>query len=193
MDARCSIAWVGKNAARFGFDPKRIVATGTSAGGHLALLGGMLKNDNDIDLPECRDPPRVAAIVDFYGPTDLDTWPAPSPTGIGFIEAPHSAIVRWLGDRPDANVMRRTMSPVNYVRADLPPIFIAHGDANPVVPLQESLTLKRRLDAAGARSELHVVPGGVHGKFNTEQKRALETDMLHFLERYQVIESAHRH
>lgn len=183
QDVRCSIAWVGKHAAGYGFDPRRIVATGTSAGGHLALLAGMARNDDDIDLPQCRDPPRVAAIVDFYGPTDLDAWPAPRPGG-GFLPAPHSSITRWIGERPDADVMRKRMSPVNYVREDLPPIFIVHGDADPVVPLQESLTLKQLLDAAGARNGLHIVPGGVHGKFSDEQQRAIDKDVLDFLAPY---------
>lgn len=187
QDVRCVISWVGKNADRFGFDSKRIVVTGTSAGGHLALMSGMITSDNDIDPPECRDPPQVAAIVDFYGPTNLDTWPAPNPSGDGFIQAPHSSIARWIGARADAADMRIKMSPVSYVRANLPPIFIVHGDADPVVPMQESLDLKQKLDAAGARSELHIVPGGVHGKFNQEQRRAIERDVLTFLRRQSVL------
>jgi acetyl esterase/lipase len=188
QDVRCAISWVGKNADRFGFDTGRIVVTGTSAGGHLALMSGMLTNDNDVDLPDCREPPAVAAIVDFYGPTDLDTWPAPDPSGKGFIQAPHSSIARWIGERPDAGLMRRKMSPLAYVRADLPPIFIVHGDADPVVPVQESLDLKQRLDAVGARSGLHIVSGGVHGKFDEEQRRAVEQAVLKFLRQHEVIE-----
>lgn len=187
QDVRCVVSWAGKNADRFGFDTQRIVVTGTSAGGHLALMAGMLTNDNDIDLAECREPPGVAAIVDFYGPTDLDTWPAPNPSG-GFIQAPHSSIARWIGERADAPAMRKRMSPVSHVRTSLPPIFIVHGDADPVVPLQESLNLKQKLDAAGARSALHVVNGGVHGKFNDEQKRAIEQDVLNFLRHQNVLD-----
>ena len=190
QDARCSIAWVSRNAQRFGFDAKRIVATGTSAGAHLALMAGMLKSDNDIDAAECPDVPRVAAIVDFYGPTDLDTWPAPNRGGGGFLQAPHSSIARWIGARPDAALMRKRMSPVNYMRTDVPPLFIVHGDADPVVPLQESLNLKKRLDACGARSNLYIVPGGLHGKFTSEQKRTIDSTVLQFLEKQGVI--AHR-
>jgi len=188
QDVRCAISWVGRNADRFGFDTRRIVVTGTSAGGHLALMGGMLPRDNDLDLHDCREPPAVAAVVDFYGPTDLDTWPAPDPSGKGFIQAPHSSIARWIGERPDAGAMRRKMSPLAYVRADLPPIFIVHGDADPVVPVQESLNLKQRLDAVGARSGLHIVPGGAHGKFDEEQRRAIEHAVLMFLRQHEVLE-----
>ncbi|MBM0108085.1 alpha/beta hydrolase [Steroidobacter sp. S1-65] len=187
QDVRCAMSWVGKNAERYGFDTQRIVVTGTSAGGHLALMGGMLTNGNDVDLPECRESPLAAAIVDFYGPTDLDTWPAPDPDG-GFKQAPHGSIARWLGANAGDSAMRKRMSPVSHVRADLPPIFIVHGDADPVVPLQESLSLKQKLDAAGARSALHVVPGGVHGKFDAERRRAIEQDVLSFLRQHGVIE-----
>jgi acetyl esterase/lipase len=180
QDVRCVISWIDKNAERFNFDTDRIVVTGSSAGGHLALMAGMLSHENDIDLPECRNPPAVAAIVDFYGPTDLDTWPAPNPNG-GFLQAPHSSIARWIGSRADADVMRKKMSPVTYVREGLPPIFIVHGDADPVVPLQESINLKQRLDAVGARNALHIVAGGVHGKFNDQQQREIEREVLQFL------------
>jgi acetyl esterase/lipase len=180
QDVRCVLSWIDKNAERFNFDTQRIVVTGSSAGGHLALMAGMLRDEDDLDAPECRNPPPVAAIVDFYGPTDLDSWPAPDPKG-GFLQAPHSSIARWIGPRADADVMRKKMSPINYVRDGLPPIFIVHGDADPVVPLQESLNLKQRLEAIGARSALHVVAGGMHGKFNDEQQRAIERDVLQFL------------
>lgn len=180
QDVRCAISWVGKNAARFGFDPARIVVSGTSAGGHLALLAGMLDKDNDIDLPECRDVSRAAAILDFYGPTSLETWTQ--------AEAPHPSIARWIGDRADADSMKRKMSPTTYVRSNLPPIFIAHGDADPVVPLTESIELKNRLDAAGVPNELHIVPGGAHGKFPADQQRTLDRRLLEFLRRQRVID-----
>ena len=41
-DSRCALRWVYKNAMQYNFDKKRIVTTGNSAGGHLALVTGML-------------------------------------------------------------------------------------------------------------------------------------------------------
>jgi acetyl esterase/lipase len=71
QDVRCALSWVKANAKAYGFDAKRVVPYGTSAGGHLALMAGMLPKGNDIDLPACRDQPKTPAILDFYGPYHL--------------------------------------------------------------------------------------------------------------------------
>jgi len=158
QDARCALHWVGANANSLGFDRKRIILSGTSAGAHIALMAGLLPEKNDVDLDQCQDAPRAAAILDFFGPTDLTAQRAGS-------AALHPSVARWIGERPDAVDIARQMSPVSWLAADSPPIFIAHGDADPVVPLSQSLDLKRRLDALEVRSGLFVVTGGGHGNF----------------------------
>jgi hypothetical protein len=35
------------------------------------LMAGMLPKGNAVDLPACRDQPKVPAILDFYGPYHL--------------------------------------------------------------------------------------------------------------------------
>ncbi len=68
-DVRCAMAWVKANAARFNFDLSRVVTYGGSAGGHLALMAAYAPAS--FDPPGCTDQPRVAAVLDFYGPTNL--------------------------------------------------------------------------------------------------------------------------
>src|SRR5262245_7353315 len=41
-DARCALRWINYHAREYSLDPARFVLTGTSAGGHLALITGML-------------------------------------------------------------------------------------------------------------------------------------------------------
>jgi acetyl esterase/lipase len=60
-------------------------------------------------------------------------------------------------------------------------VFIVHGDADPTVPYQASLSLKADLDKAGAISRFHPVPGGVHGKFAKDDQVSVEQDALEFL------------
>lgn len=173
QDVRCALAWVKANAKAYGFDAKRVVPYGTSAGGHLALMAGMLPKKNAIDLPACRDQPKAAAILDFYGPYHL------RPDLPGAFKSPSTA--RWLGDGPDAAVLALSMSPASYVRKDQPPVFIVHGDADPTVPYQASLSLKADLDKAGAVNRFHPVAGGVHGKFPKDEQVRIELDALAFL------------
>ncbi|MDP3746470.1 MAG: alpha/beta hydrolase [Phenylobacterium sp.] len=179
QDARCALDWVGENAEIYGFDPDRIVLMGTSAGGHLALMAGMLTEDDQLDPPGCSGPPRPAAILNYYGPADLDIR---TPAG-----ARHPSVARWIGDGPGAAALQRKLSPKNHVRAGLPPIFIVHGDADPVVPVEGSIRFKKSLDAAKAPSALYVVSGGGHGRFQPDHQQEVERRVLAFLRSHMVL------
>ena len=52
------------------------------------------------------------------------------------------------------------MSPLEYVRAGLPPVLMIHGDADPTVPYQHSVRLKEALDKVGVSDTFYTVPGG---------------------------------
>ncbi|HEV7313136.1 alpha/beta hydrolase [Sphingopyxis sp.] len=171
-DARCALHWVGANAARLGFDSRRIVVSGTSAGGHLALMAGLLPPANDVDPDDCKQGPKAAAILDFYGPADLTATDGGKR---------HPTVANWIGTGPGAAAMERRMSPVTWLSAASPPVFIAHGDADPVVPVAQSIELKGRLDALAVPSDIFVVAGGGHGKFDPASQSAMTARALAFL------------
>jgi len=68
-DVRCALAWVKRNAARYNFDPDRVVTWGGSAGGHLALMAAYAPAS--FDPPGCTDQPKVVAVIDMYGASDV--------------------------------------------------------------------------------------------------------------------------
>ena len=181
QDARCALHWVGAHSERFGFDRRRIVVSGTSAGGHLALMAGLLPSANDIDADECKGGPKAAAILDFYGPADLTLLHG---------RRRHPTIANWIGNGPGAAAMEHNMSPVTWLAPDSPPIFIGHGDADPVVPIEQSNDLKRRLDALGLPSDLFVVAGAGHGKFAPASQSAMTVRVLAFLCARGILSSA---
>ena len=162
QDARCALRWVVRNAAQYRLDTSRIVTTGHSAGGHLSLMTGMLTPAAGLD-DRCpgSEPLNVAAIIDWYGPTDVGDQ----------LEGPNrqDAVVEWFGGMPDRFEVAERVSPLNYVRADLPPILTIHGDADRTVPYEHAVRLHAALEAAGAKHELHTVPGGAHGGFTRDQ------------------------
>jgi acetyl esterase/lipase len=176
QDARCALAWVKANAGKYGFDTSGIVTHGTSAGGQLALMAAMLPVSSDMDLPGCRDVPRVAAVLDYYGPADVAAFAGKSPR-----------TQKWLGAGPTGTEMGRVMSPLAHVRAGLPPILIVHGDADPTVPYEQSERLRDALSAAGVPNRLHTVPGGEHGNFSEEQKQSILREVTLFLTRHKII------
>lgn len=42
------------------------------------------------------------------------------------------------------------------------PVWVFHGDADPIVPLREAVSLVDEMKAAGSRPKLTVIPGGGH-------------------------------
>ncbi len=71
-DCRCALRWVVAHAKDYNFDVNRIVVSGASAGGHLALTTGMIPASAGFDrMCYTVDEPKVSAIVDFFGITDL--------------------------------------------------------------------------------------------------------------------------
>ncbi|HUF75820.1 MAG TPA: alpha/beta hydrolase, partial [Longimicrobiales bacterium] len=93
-DCLCALRWVIRNAEEYGFDTERIVVTGYSAGGHLALTTGIMPASAGLDR-RCpgAEPLRVAAIVNWYGITDVNDLLEGANT--------RSYAVQWLGSLPD--------------------------------------------------------------------------------------------
>ena len=176
-DCLCALRWVIQNAEEYNFDTSRIVTTGNSAGGHLALTTGMTPASAGLDR-ECPGPEalRVAAVINWYGITDVGD----------LLDGQNlkSYAVNWMGTLENRFEIAERLSPMTYVRAGLPPILTIHGDADPTVPYQHAVDLHQHLADAGVANELHTVPGGRHGGFNREQTLAIFDTIEAFLGRH---------
>lgn len=174
-DTRCALIYLISNAKKLNIDLSRIVIMGGSAGGHLALMGGLLEN-NDIFDSNCGGTQniKVAAIIDKYGITDVWDW------GYGPVKTSKSA-TSWLGDKAKDKDFAMSVSPLYQVKKTSPPVFIVHGDADPIVPYQQSVALKAKLDEMGVKNEFITVKGGLHGKFSPEDNKMVNTKIMDFL------------
>lgn len=174
-DARCALRYLGMRAGELKIDTQRIVVTGGSAGGHLALMAGMLPAGNRFDrgcaTPEAdrwvngREPAlKVAAIVNWFGITDVADL-------LQGANAKHYAI-EWFGAMPDDERARlaREVSPLSLVRRDGPPVITIHGDADTLVPYSHAQRLHEALSKAGVNNQLITIPGGGHGAFGREHQ-----------------------
>ncbi|HIE92832.1 MAG TPA: hypothetical protein EYQ83_08195 [Acidobacteria bacterium] len=82
----------------------------------------------------------------------------------------------WLGSRSDRAEVAARVSPLTYVRSDMPPVLTIHGDADPIVPYDHAVRLHRALDGARVPNQLVTVPGGGHGGFSRDESvRIYET------------------
>jgi acetyl esterase/lipase len=193
-DCRCALRWIYRNAERYNFDVSRIVVTGNSAGGHLALTTGMVTADAGLDRQCPGDRNRswstgttsmaeleVAAIINWYGITDVvGLMQGPPGSSGNFTEA-------WLGSRSDrANVAAR-VSPLTYVRPGLPPVLTIHGGADPIVPHDHAVQLHQALDTARVPNQLVTIPDGGHGGFSRDENVQIYETIRAFLRQHSVL------
>jgi len=146
-DGRSAIRYLKEHAGQLGIDPDKIVVAGGSAGGHVAAATALFD-----DVNEATDDARVsstpAALVLLY--PVIDTGPE------GYGNAKCGA--NW-----------QQISPVDHVRAGLPPTLVFHGTGDTVTPFAGAKRFDDAMRAAGNRCELVVHDGGVHGYFLYER------------------------
>jgi acetyl esterase/lipase len=161
-DCLCALRWVAARAQNYGIDVNRLVVSGESAGGHLALTTGMIPDSAGLERQCPGAPlPKVAAIVNFYGISDV----------VDLLDGPNQKTyaVTWLGSAPNREEIARRVSPLTYVRPGLPPVLTIHGDADPIVPYQHALRLHEALGKANVANQLVTVRGGKHGMFEPDE------------------------
>ena len=180
-DGLCALRFAVAQAKTYGIDTNRIVVSGESAGGHLALTTGMIPESagftnvcagGGFNTSESAVP-KVAAIVNWYGITDVADLLAGSNS--------KSYAVQWLGSLPNREELARSVSPITYVRPGLPPILSIQGDADPIVPYSQNVRLRDALTKAGDSIELVTIPGGGHGNFKPDERTKIYLKIREFL------------
>ncbi len=176
QDCNRAILFLYDNAGKFGFDVNRFVVMGFSAGGHLASMVGLSKNNDiaDFFMPGTSRSFKIKAVVDFYGPAELQLFPgrnnAKSPEALLIGAAPL--------DRPD---LARAASPVTYVDKNDPAFLIIHGEKDELVSPDNSKLLRAWLNVEGVRNELIIVKDAPHfgAMFDSDEVR---TKVIGFLQ-----------
>gem|GEM_PF-430364 len=179
-DCREAVRWIRRNAAAYGLNADRIGAWGSSSGGHLVALMGTLPYPENEPTSS-----RVAAVCDWYGPTELLTMP-PNTVGNGRTEedVANSNGAKLLGCTvKDCPELAKQASAYDNVSSDDAAFLIMHGDADTGVPVQQSIQFHDRLKDANVFSKLEIIEGAGHGgpPFETPEARAIITE---FFERF---------
>jgi acetyl esterase/lipase len=172
-DVLNAAAWFRKNAKKYNVNRKRIVVTGGSAGGHLALMVAMTSKGARFGPTG-----KVAAVVNVYGITDVaDQLHGPNM---------RKYAVTWLPEQQGRMDLARRLSPMTYVRKDLPPILTIHGDADQTVPYEHGFNLTKALRDVGVDAQMISVPNGKHG-FTKEEWAGLLPQIFTFLQRHGIL------
>jgi acetyl esterase/lipase len=182
-DLKAAIRFLRAKGKELGCDPKKIVISGSSAGGHLAALVGVSNGVKELEgiVGEfAKESSDVQGIISLFGASNLESILGQStPHGLS-VRVP--ALQLLLGGQPgEKRELARLASPVAHVGAGDPPLLLIHGDADPQMPFEQSQELKRAYEAKGLPVQLEVIPGGQHGgkEFFDKERLAL---MVRFLE-----------
>ena len=141
-DGAIAVRWTRDNISRYGGDPKRISVAGHSAGAFNAamlVLDPRYLNRAGVDARTIRAAALLSGPYDFY----------PFTEGRG-----RAAFGAYAGPRDS--------QPINFVRKDAPPIFLAHGSKDRIVLPRNSRALAERLQRAGAPVALRIYEGASH-------------------------------
>jgi len=171
-DVRRSVRYIRLNADRFGVDADRLGVYGGSAGGHLSLVLGTASDDGRPGSKDAtlRASDRVAAVVAYFPPTDLDT------------------LITDLGDRVERYpalefdaAKRDDYSPLEHASPDDPPTLLVHGDKDDLVPIEHSHKMLAAFKEQGVPAELIVIRGAGHGFRGDDNARAREALVAWFV------------
>ncbi len=173
QDAKAGIRWLRAHADTYNIDPDCIIATGTSAGGYMASMLGVLGNttkfDDNIQFDvgdNLEYSSAVQGVVDMYGVSDLTLIGA----GTGLIgdhqsEANTEAMLingTAFGQNPGGSVFSNLdktakFSPFTYLDADDPSILSFHGVKDTLVSPISTMELYKRSKELGADSERYAI------------------------------------
>ncbi len=156
---KLGIRWVKEHARQYAIDPESLGLTGASAGGHLACLAAVTPEEASGGKPGT----QVKAVAVFFPPTDFLVFGANPPD----LKSPRTrrlALPLGAAEPSDEEMKEKLtqISPARLVTGKAPPFLLIHGDADFLVPLQQSEVMLDALKKAGVPAELIVKKGGGH-------------------------------
>lgn len=158
-DAKSAIRFIRKNASEFGIAPLKIIASGGSAGGHLAAATAIIESYN-----EHTDDLSISCIPNaliLFNPV-IDNGPG----GYGY---------ERIGDK------YKDFSPLHNIKKGTSPTIIFLGTEDKLIPIETAKYYKTVMEKVKSRCELKLYEGQSHGFFNYSnfeyyRKTLLETD-----------------
>ena len=189
-DIRAVIRFVRGEAKKYKFDTSFIATSGFSSGGHLsstaATTSGLKQTKVgtvDIDLEGTvgnylNESSAVDAACDWSGPVDLTAMDCGEHMQMGNDSPEDVLLASKLAQEPDKYL---SLSAVNYIDSNDPPVIIFHGDKDNVVPNCQGKKFFELLKAAGVKTEATFPAEGGHGGPQMYTEENLKK-MVHFLD-----------
>jgi acetyl esterase/lipase len=134
IDVKKVIVWLREHGREYGADPTVVFVAGSSAGGHLASLAALTPNDPAFQPGFESADTSVTAAIALYG---------------------------YYGSITSDGT---PSSPLAYITSEAPPFFVAHGDQDTYVIVDDARRFVERLRSASSNAVVYAeLPGAEHG------------------------------
>ena len=176
-EAKAAIRYLRANADKLGLNPNMLIAAGMSAGAHMACMLGVSADHEQLNGQlgkHLEQSNQVQGVLALYPPTDFLSVPEGF-DGLLDYYAEDSPVTALLGEPIGSAPQKSDLaSPLKLVHGNCPPTFLLHGDADPIVPVEQSVMMHEALLAAGNDSQLMCLAGYTHGdyRFNRDEPAA---------------------
>lgn len=188
-DIDAAIAKIKQTGEENGININKVLLTGSSAGGHLAMFYAYSRKDTAAITP--------VAVVSNCGPTDLtdDNYfynkDLDTKSDLGDYETIATLFSYACGKsftyetRAEAKQALLEVSPIYYVDENTVPTVINHGQKDTVVPFSNAAALAKKFDECGVSYDFNIYPNSNHGLNNDDEcEKKADTLMYQYLETY---------
>jgi acetyl esterase/lipase len=160
IDAKSAVRWTRDNADELHINPDQIVASGVSAGGHLAACTGILSGFN-----EANEDTNISAVPDAMV---LFSAVVNAADNFGFV------ILLPDGTDPE------NYSPYHHIRGGLPPTILFHGTSDTIIaPYSEVQAFTEEMVNMGNQCALYSFDGGHAFHLENEADYDEALDIMH--------------
>lgn len=160
IDVKAGLSWVRDHAREYGGDPSFTVASGGSAGGHLAAMAGLTVNQPEYQPGFEEADTSVQVAVPIYGIFDMTNRLGRQSKQFvpGLLEP--LVIKAYLEDEPEKFF---DASPIDRIHPGAPTFVIPHGDRDTMSPIEEARAFAKKLRSVSACRVVYMeFPGAQH-------------------------------
>jgi acetyl esterase/lipase len=156
-DSKCAVRWLRAHADELHVDPQRVGAIGASAGGHLAMILGVMDSGDGLEGSGgwADQSSKVQVVVSIFGPTNLSSE---------FPNTSRNILSGFIGGKRDEKPEQyKQASPIIYVNSGDAPMLLFQGTKDSLVPHDQAVQMADALTKAGVPGRVELLLGQEHG------------------------------